>query len=477
MTAKTRYNLKFRARMILLAALVGLVLFGPANAEAITNDVTADVEVLGTPFASLPVYARNVWSMFPYQGLLYLGYGNASNLQPDPYSGEVSVIAFNPANSAFTNQYTMNEQQIDHYRIFNGQLVTPGFNPNALSNNFGDYYIKEANSWAKIVNIPAGTHTFDMLEYTGLWFAALGSFSNILISSTNDGTNWQGALSTNLATLGNTSQRDYSLFQLGGTLYSMTLVLLPDFNLAPTLLRYDTNQGFFVTNSYASADALTNFCPDTSIPLGSDYCIARTTNVNQTLAYILGVITNDMQWSPMGLYWATNVNFGNKVNLPSGAKAWDILQDSTGVWVLESTPVSGSTNYWVQVVGSQDFVNWREVLRFQTNTFARSFALLDGDFYFGLGCETNALPTNTGTILRVQSEYFSPSMESAQVISGSVQVSAQSPSDQDLVLQRSVDLQNWVSISTNATVQGIVSWTDENLATNGGQYYRCLIGP
>ena len=257
--------------------------------------------------------------------------------------------------------------------------------------------------------MPDGVHTFDMLEYNGEWFAALGCYSNTIVSSTNGGATWQGALSPNLATVGNTGERVYSLFQLGGTLYSMTRVLLPNHNLAPTLLRYNTNAGFFVTNSPASSYALTNFCPNTSIPYDQDYCIARTTNVGDKLVYILGLVTNDMQWDPMGLYWATNVSGGTKVNLPSGTKPWDIMQNSNGVWVLEASPVSGSSDFWVQVVGTQDFVNWSEVLRFRSSTFARSFGQLDGDLYFGLGCETNSLSTNTGAILRVESQYFSQS--------------------------------------------------------------------
>jgi len=102
------------------------------TAYAATNDVTAEVETLGNPFRAVPVYARNVWSMFPFNGLLYLGYGNASDLEPDAYSGYLDIMAFNPTNASFLSQDTVSEQQIDHYRVLNGQLVAPGFNPNSL---------------------------------------------------------------------------------------------------------------------------------------------------------------------------------------------------------------------------------------------------------------------------------------------------------------------------------------------------------
>ena len=345
--------------------------------------------------------------MIPYNGLLYFGYGNSSSLAPSPDAGPVSVVAFDPTNATFLTQCTVLDEQIDHYRVLGENLVIPGQKIMNANEGFGNYYVQEANGWTDFANIPQGTLTFDMYEYQGLWFAALGSYGTTILCSTNQGTNWSGALNPNLAVLGNTGQRVYSFFELNDTLYSMTLVLLPDYNLAPTLLRFDTNAGVFVTNSEAGPNALTAFCPDTSIPLGRDYYIARATNVNNGLLYILGAITNDTQWDPLGLYWATNVNEGAKVNLPTGTQPWDILQDTNGsAWVLESTPISGSSNYWVQVVGTQDFANWHELLRFQSSTFARSFALFNGDFYFGLGCETNTLSTATGNILRVKSEYF-----------------------------------------------------------------------
>jgi hypothetical protein len=42
------------------------------------------------------------------------------------------------------------------------------------------------------------------------------------------------------------------------------------------------------------------------------------------------------------------------------------------------------------------------VLRFQEPTFARSFEILNGDFYFGLGCDISPLPAETGSILRIR---------------------------------------------------------------------------
>ena len=67
----------------------------------------------------------------------------------------------------------------------------------------------------------------------------------------------------------------------------------------------------------------------------------------------------------------------------------------------------------MRVLETCDFKTSKEVLRFETPTFARSFDLLGGDFYFGLGCEIDKhlwskkdLHPATGEIFRVKAEHF-----------------------------------------------------------------------
>jgi hypothetical protein len=55
----------------------------------------------------------------------------------------------------------------------------------------------------------------------------------------------------------------------------------------------------------------------------------------------------------------------------------------------------------VHVFATRDLVNFSEVCFFDTETFARSFELVDGDFYFGLGCDPELLHPHTGRILKV----------------------------------------------------------------------------
>jgi len=101
-----------------------------------------------------------------------------------------------------------------------------------------------------------------------------------------------------------------------------------------------------------------------------------------------------------------------QVPLPKDSRAWDLLCDGDTLYVLLDSPDAGGTT--VRVTASTDGVQWAEILHFRSKAFARSFALLEGDFYFGLGCEVSdpekwtmeeVLP-ETGQILRVKRPFW-----------------------------------------------------------------------
>ena len=85
------------------------------------NDVTSRVERLGNPF-SKGTYARNVWDMQLFAGRIYLGHGNSSNIGPDPNAGPIPVWYYDLTTQTFVKQYTVDEEQIDVYRVFNNTL-------------------------------------------------------------------------------------------------------------------------------------------------------------------------------------------------------------------------------------------------------------------------------------------------------------------------------------------------------------------
>ena len=59
----------------------------------------------------------------------------------------------------------------------------------------------------------------------------------------------------------------------------------------------------------------------------------------------------------------------------------------------------------VRVVATSDLGEWHEVLHFEADTFARSFEIVQGDMYFGMGAD-RAVSAGAGNVLRVGSDHF-----------------------------------------------------------------------
>ena len=111
------------------------------------------------------------------------------------------------------------------------------------------------------------------------------------------------------------------------------------------------------------------------------------------------------------MYVASSLQPGSittrRVALPDGSRPWDlIVRDGQAYILLEKPEEQGCS---VRVLVSKDLQVWSELFRFHAATFARSFELLDGAFYFGLGCEIQnmtkwsqtELAPETGNIVRL----------------------------------------------------------------------------
>ena len=163
---------------------------------ATSPDVTTQVELLGNPYqATYPggarVYARNIWAMCAFNGEVMLGAGNSSDEGPAQNAGPVPLVAFSPSNGHFRVMFTVDDEQIDVFRLLQGSVYIPGHDPRE-SWAFGNYYrLDEAGRWRKFRNIPAGVHTYDMTMSGGLLFAGLGTPHGAAVAvSTDVGVSW-----------------------------------------------------------------------------------------------------------------------------------------------------------------------------------------------------------------------------------------------------------------------------------------------
>lgn len=383
------------------------------------NDVTEHVTLVGNPFTeAFPsgewVFARNVWDMQVFDGRLYLGHGNSNASGPAVGAGPIDVWSYDAADDTFTNEYTVDEEEIEHYVILDGTLYIPGHDPKdgwAL----GNFYRLVNNHWQKWRTIPSGVHTYDMTLYNGRLYAALGVDGNeghVIAVSDDLGSTWSTLRIPPFEHDGKQYFvfRAYQFFEVNGEL--LVSIMPPnELTLRADGGSYDQNplrtEVQRVTDTGLEDVDVDFFAP---FELGGtryqERRIARPVRfVNQTV-YIGGVIPIDHDWIPLGLFSVSDAFAVTNYPFTEGTLPWDVEVDDDTLYVLLSQESQQGTI--VSVQATCDLSHWREVLRFQASTFARSFSFYNGDWYFGLGTLTNTLSPDTGNILRVDHEQFEP---------------------------------------------------------------------
>ena len=360
--------------------------FSPVNThtqEKEHNIITGkDIEMLGNPFREKyrdgsDIYARNIWDMQVYNDRVYLGHGNSNNNGPSPNAGPVDVWYWDTMESRFVKEFIVDDEQIDHYRIIDGKLIIPGHDPKE-SWDLGNYYILNENKWKKIRTIPNGIHNYDMLKFKEQLFAAIGTKDGGAIARSDDnGKTW------NIFDL--PKRRAYTLFSLNNKLYASTF-----------------GNALFEYNKEGFLQILVNLFPN--VKSTKNMLMVRPVRFKDTLVYIGANNSIDHQWTPFGLYKAKSIEQSIKVKLHTDDTPYDIIINGSYCYVLvNSAPkiVDGRYKYWIKVLRSEDLESWKELIRFEANTFARSFEISGNNVYFGMGSSTAQISSETGNILRI----------------------------------------------------------------------------
>ncbi|HWP97011.1 MAG TPA: hypothetical protein VN426_09170 [Syntrophomonadaceae bacterium] len=344
-------------------------------------------------------YARNVWDMQLFDGKVYLGYGDAVS-----DAGPIPIIYYDPQSGKFVNQFTVDEEQVDVYRIMDGKLSIPGTDATE-SWSYGNFYTLNNGNWDKHRTIPITSHVYDIAFFKGKIYAAVESQSHdaslpadiALTASGDGGMTWTSQMpkDSSFFTCGGCVGR--TLFEFNGKLYCVG-TLTPGYNTD------SNNKVLVVDDTKTSIQKMANMLPGAK-ELYS-HRILRPTTVSSTLLYLGVIRCNGCQWEPDGLFRATDLDRASKVMLPeSQALPTDILVRGTTAYVLAYVPQANKK--FVNIVYKSDDLNtWTELFRFTGDAFARSFEEVNGDFYFGLGCDTSIKPASTGSILKVSKNAY-----------------------------------------------------------------------
>lgn len=411
---------------------------GWGRAAEAGKDVTQHVENLGNPFSEMRgswlrnlyrqvrwgpyrpgewTYARNIWDMHVYDGRVYLGAGNSSDGGPVSNAGPVPIVCYDPAIGDFVKEGTVQDEQIDAYYTHRGRLYIPGHDP-MQSWDWGNLYCRQDDGrWKKHRNIPDAIHLYAVAWHNGKLFGGLGTPREkggaAVCISADDGKTW---------TIAQTGKyRVYDFLAVAGSLYAVETI--PGGRASSSYVTkwlggcwvYEyIGPDRFVPRKDITAATL---FPQTNLRPYWSMKAVRVHSLKDESLYIGAAVHNDHQFLPFGLYVASSLQEGDasvrRIELPDHSRPWDLLVRDDGVYVLLESPADADVEVKVLRSKGPDLNVWDEVLHFSSPTFARSFEKLDGDFYFGLGCEVEnprewkdeELHPATGDILRVRAAF------------------------------------------------------------------------
>lgn len=385
-------------------------------------------------------YPRNVWDLQSFGGALYIGAGNSSNFGPSQNAGPVPITRYD--GRYFDTVHNAREEQIDLFRVFGRTLYIPGQDAKQ-GWEFGNFYKYDGRSWQVFRNIPNGIHVYDFYRRGDRFIAVGGSRnqpSSAWVASSEAGP-WRSAIivqnpeiapvaGSNVARVD--GGRMHCLFTIGEELFASGVAYIQYSNATGQSLVLVTLFAFDDDNNLIPIGAVdgdgrpigANLFPNAQFPRRAELMLpqVRRAVIGQDgVTYYLGALAhNDSQWMPFGVFAASDVHRARRLPTPEGALVYDLLVHQGALYAL-SNQVTSPPETEVQVLRlREDGRAFDVAFRFLSPTFARSFEVYRGDWYFGLGSEisvedsrltreaaaridwTERLSSETGSIVRVR---------------------------------------------------------------------------
>ena len=390
------------------------------SVEVTSGLAPTPLQYLGNKFAEerKKGHARNVWDLQAYEGKIYLGGGSTTE-----NAGPIHVWAYDPASGRFHNEYTVQEEAIELYRVFGDHLYIPAADPTRGDTH--KFYRYANRIWTQVNGGPDLAHVRDLYWHNGKLVGVGNSRQPRLhsgaIVSLDGGTTLQAA--TDPAGLAWPDNWFYALFEYQGILFAPNLRFTPARD-ALSILTFDnaTNQ-FKLNPAYSTAD----FLPVTGDPAYQKATMRLWLPVEYegTLVYpAKSYCANKQCYQALylrsyGLFVKSSLtSLPARVTFPDEAAIGEDVLVRDGVLYALANRRTVADNFVIYVyrttqpaaTGSQV---WQEVLHFTCTNKARSFELLDNrpkdaanrkgflTFYFGLGHEPHEPVGNSGALLKV----------------------------------------------------------------------------
>ncbi|MGE4418338.1 MAG: hypothetical protein AB7D38_00745 [Sulfurimonas sp.] len=396
-------------RVLFLLLLLSAFLF--------SLDVSGKLEMLDSAYKDMypnkkDFYARNIWDIKEFEGKLYIGAGNSSNIGPAQNAGPLPLISYNPSTKEFKQESIIHDEQIDTIKTFQNKLYIPGHD--ATQNwDYANIYIKEPNkNLKKYRNIKDGLHVYDIAFYDGKIFAALGTKKGAAVAvSSNDAQNWDIQHLKHY--------RIYSFLKVGERLFAIKFFPSPkDFQKMSTKRKKE----FFSVAEYKKNSfeprydlGFKDFFPETKNIDNASKKIIRAIKIDKKSIYIGAFSHNDHQSIPFGVYIAQSTGnelISKRVALPEGEAVWDTLYKDNKVYLLSYNKIKKRITIFLATDNNPD--TFKEYISFHSNSFARSFEYINDIFYFSVGSEIkdpknftyDEIDKDTGKILIFDTKYL-----------------------------------------------------------------------
>jgi hypothetical protein len=413
--------LQYRHKLVALIA-VFLTAFALAVVGFSLPSVKSEpvVERLGNPLLDdgLKNRALNVWDLQAFEGKIYLGGGSTvANVGP------INVWAYDPSNKKFVKEFTVQEEAIEHYRVFGDRLYIPAADP--TQGNRTKFYLRQSDGqWLKYASeVVELAHVRDLFKTSDNDLLLVGNSSEpeertsrgtVIATPTTGGWLFKDGGVQNVA-----SQEViladfnwfFSVFQYQNQILATSSLLRDADDYPGAVTRYDPQAKKFTLNFELHSD---EFIPQDLIGQGSKYGLEviyrpwHPVEFQDYLVYPVRSYSNSTDnyrkayMNSIGFLIKSGMgNSPQQLNLPQTALGEDVLVIDNELYVLANKK-EGDDNSIIYVYKTDRLgrtIKWQEVLSFSSANKARSFEYLDGTFYFGLGQDYGEAIAHAGDIL------------------------------------------------------------------------------
>lgn len=387
-------------------------------------DLSDRIVSLGNPLARDGQVDRalNVWDLQVYNGKLYLAGGSTVT-----NSGPINVWAYNPSKQSFDKEYTVDEEAIEHFKVFDNELYIPAADPRSGdSNKF--YRQSQDGIWRKYVSDRVTlAHVRDLIQTNTGDILMVGNNREIgdlsksataIVDRTGDF--WRGAGLDKIPKEIPVTEANwfFSVFSYQDNIYASSSLLRDYFNLPGAIAKYNyINQKFELDLNLRNDE----FIPKTKIQnkLGkrSLDIIYRIWNPIEFKHYLIYPVKSYSYTKPsyqkaymnsLGFYVKKElgktpilVQFPDRQSLGE-----DVMAIDGELYALANRKIN-NYKFIVYVYKTREPNNnnsWQELFHFQSPNLARSFTYLDSQFYFGLGQNYGDLISKSGEILTLKQQ-------------------------------------------------------------------------